>query len=192
MKKYLFYFSFLAISGSVFQSCKNTSDNPDKVQLLDSLLKTITNVEKELSALDSSAILSKANKMDEIYSLLNENKPDTVTKETGFIIETFNNRKKVFDTYRAKKALFFEQMSRTKKQLHDLSHDLDKNLIEDDKMGTFFATETKRANELIESAQITIKSMNESLSGFDSANVAVQDLVFKLKAVNDSVALSIK
>ena len=59
-------------------------------------------------------------------------------------------------------------------------------------MGTFFAAEVKRANELIESAQLTIKSMNESLSGFDSANVAVQDLVFKLKAVNDSVALSIK
>lgn len=192
MKKHFFYFSFPIACIVALISCKNTSDNPEKVKTLDSLLQVVTYLEKELYVLDSSGIDAKAGKLDEIYSSLNENKPDTATKEEGLVIEQFNARKKVFDTYRAKKSLFFERIVFAKKQLHDLAHDIDKNLVEEENLGAYFDAEVKKANGLIESAQLTINGMKELVTNFDSSNVAINDLVVKLKATKDSITTLVK
>lgn len=191
MKKY-FQLFVIGVCVIIMQSCNNSSNHPYKVKTLDSLSQALNSAESELAMLDTTLIFSRARSLDESFASISENKPDTIGREMALVIEQLLGQKKVFDIYRKKKPDFLKQIAEAKEQLKTLIHDIDKNLVAEDKVEEYFMTEKNKASQLIESAQLTAKTMNESLARFDSINAPVQQLVIKLKMARDSVASTSK
>lgn len=185
--------AFLVVLSTVlFQACNTSSDHPDKVKTVDSLLSALSEAEKQLRTLDTTSIIARTNSLDSTLNTLMENKPDTIDRETGILAERLMTQKRPFDTFRNKKTLFLKQVEYTKEQLSNLSHDLNKNLVPAEKIEEYFATEKRKASDLIETALHTAEGMNKSLVDFDSIHVPIQQMVLKLKAKKDSIASSVK
>lgn len=186
MKKYFFLPLFLLLATLI--SCNNTSDNPEKVKTLDSLNTELAKAETELNSLDTAGILSASEKINKNFFTLKEYKPDTLSKEEGAVVENFLDLKIPFDTYLKKREKFMKELAYTKEQLRTLSHDLNKNLIAEEKVDEFFHTEQNKAKEILESAKLTVKTMNESLLKADTINSLVQTLISKYKSLKDSTS----
>ena len=170
MMKNLLYLSVLALSMAAC-STKYTSE----ISEIDTLIKTLDSARVQFERVDTAMVhgrfRSATANLAQVGSLT-----DTVSKEEALMLDRYNSYLKAYRKWSPKIEVVREQLEVVPRQLENLSTDLSKNLIEEEKVVQYLDNE-RRA---VVSLKQTITDMEIGLSNIDQASTETEEKVLLL------------
>ena len=163
----------------IFPSC-NKPANPKAIASLDSLKILVDKAGEELEKMDARKADSCYKNIQRQLKFIQQNYRDTMTKAVAMFLSDYHAIKEPLEMLSRNYTELKRQVTYTSNQLKNLSHDLQHNLVEKEKITTYIETEMKEAERLIETANSLIDEAEEQFPKYDKLQPRVQHLVDSL------------
>ncbi len=177
MRKFL-SLPFLAIIFSHLTSCSSNQFS-DKIQTLDSLAIEVNRLIDSIQFADTNAYKNAALKIEENIKHIKNQLKDTVTTEEARILSDYKMIRKSLGNYSDKINALNKELIYTKKQLNNLSRDLQRGYIEASKAEEYFSIEVTSAQAVLEDGWNTLNNSSVYLKMFEELQPKVQDFINK-------------
>ncbi len=158
-------------------SCSGTDKYRAETNQIDSLLIQLDSAEKAFLKLDSASCTEKLKVVNALLGEATNVIRDTLLKDEARLLSDFRSIKKPLKEFLTRRSSVIKEILLTRKQLKDLSHDLEQGLISDTEVQKHFQQECELAGMLVMSLKITNDAVNNQCKLYDSLNLMVQNFV---------------
>ncbi|HVA98325.1 MAG TPA: hypothetical protein VNG53_05475 [Bacteroidia bacterium] len=173
-------FLIFGVSATLFfSSCSNVSRHPNQVKYLDSLTTQLQQTQVNLQKIDTAKVRVDYNTLRKNLFILQQTYKDTMDSPTAVFLSGYRVIGRTFELFLVRDTLLQHQITKSITQLKSLSHDVQHNLIEENKVQKYCADECMNATELLQSASVSITNMNQNLPMFDLQNPKVEEIIKK-------------
>ena len=181
MKKSFQLFVIMAsvVSLAILSSC-NTPKHPKEMASLDSLKVALDKAGEVLLKMDGKKADSCYHTIQRQLKFIQQNYRDTMTKEVALFLSDYHAIKEPLEMLGKNYDELKKQVVYTVNQLKNLSHDLQHNLVEEDKVKTYVETEEKEAKQLASTIESMVDEAEEQLPKFEKMQPRVQRMVDSL------------
>ena len=181
-KKQHSFFRILFFPGIILlffltDGCKPGEDHRQEILQLDSALNALASYETKFLATDTSLMQAKAQRAD---SSLQRIGTDTLKRSRALSVmnafEQVTYLKNLIDNH----AFMTRALSEERKQLLDLKHDLDADLIEKNKAGEYVVKELQATKKLTEAVDRMVSKAEKAVTALDTLNQQLDHLADSL------------
>lgn len=158
-------------------SCSGTDKYRVETSQIDSLLIQLDSAEKVFLMLDSASCTEKLKNVNTLLGEATNVIRDTLLKEEARLLSDFRSIKKPLKEFLTRRSSVIKEILVTRKQLKDLSHDLDEGLMSEVDVQKHFQQECDLAGMLIMSLKITSSAVESQCNLYDSLNLKLRDFV---------------
>ncbi|NNM95033.1 MAG: hypothetical protein HKL88_06175 [Bacteroidia bacterium] len=183
VSRYIFLFALPSIFALLGTSCANRNRHPEKTKALDSLALLLDSANATLAKSDSVLIRNHINHVFIIVEQVQSNvidKKDTISRGAAEILRTLNGIRWQLETYSGRKPVLMSVMKQSAIQLRNLRHDIANNRIPADSVNVYYNLETKKADELLETAQQSFKLIETEMPFYDMMAPKADSLIGRL------------
>ncbi len=181
--RFIFLFALPSIFALLGTSCANRNLHPEKTKALDSLALLLDSANATLAKSDSVLIRNHINHVFIIVEQVQSNvidKKDTISRGAAEILRTLNGIRWQLETYSGRKPVLMSVMKQSAIQLRNLRHDIANNRIPADSVNVYYNLETKKADELLETAQQSFKLIETEMPFYDMMAPKADSLIGRL------------
>ena len=168
----------------LFMSSCNTTNYPNEIKTIDSLLMRIDTAQKIYAKIDTTGIREDGDTFKRKFNYLTafyQQSPDTITREAAFLVADYRSLRKPYaqfiDKYKAQGA----ELAFSEKQLVDLRFDLEHNLLD-----------TNFVNRMIYSEKEAVDKVVNEIKNLSVGKQMMVERNQKLEPVIDSLINAIK
>jgi|SRR5690554_454798 len=172
------------LSALLFLSSCNTTNYPNEIQTIDSLLMRIDTAQKIYAEIDTTGIKEKGEIFNRKFNYLTafyQQSPDTITREAAFLIADYRTLRKPYAQFVDRYLNYGEELEFSQKQLADLRFDLEHNLLD-----------TNFVKRMMFSEREAIESIVNNIKNLSIGKEMMVDRNEKLDPVIDSLINTIK
>ena len=102
---------------------------------------------------------------------------DTISKETALIIENYKGIGNVLTQFYNQSKKLEEEIEESEKQIADLRHDIEKNIVKEEKMEEYVEREKEALQEVCTQVQLTQRSIGLTLVDYESMIPKIEQLL---------------
>ena len=102
---------------------------------------------------------------------------DTISKETALIIENYKGIGNVLTQFYNQSKKLEEEIGESEKQIADLRHDIEKNIVKEEKMEEYVEREKEALQEVCTQVQLTQRSIGLTLVDYESMIPKIEQLL---------------
>lgn len=164
------------ISLSIFASC-GENQFVDKIKTLDSLSVEVERLIDSVETVDTNSYKTAASIIESNINLIRNELKDTVTQEEARVLSDYKMIRKSLVNYSDKINALHKELIYTKKQLNNLSRDLDRGYIEASKAEEYFSIEVTSAQAVLEDGWSTLNNSPIYLKMFEELQPKVQEFI---------------
>ncbi|MCC7302227.1 MAG: hypothetical protein IT233_06275 [Bacteroidia bacterium] len=148
-----------------------------EIRTIDSLLTALDSAEKAFWTIDSAAARTAYADVNKDLGHLTNLIQDTLEKNEALLLSRYRGIRKPLREYLLKQTVMKKEITITRKQLEDLRHDLDKELLTKENAQLHFTKESGLARLLINSLYISTESVDIFLRRYAEVNPSIDSLV---------------
>lgn len=147
------------LSALLLMSSCNTTNYPNEIKTVDSLLMRIDTAQKIYAKIDTTNVREEGEVFKRKFNYLTafyQQSPDTITREAAFLVADYRTLRKPYAQFIDRYRTYGEELAFSQKQLVDLRFDLEHNLLDTNFVNRMIHSET----EAVESVVTQIKSLS--------------------------------
>lgn len=141
---------FLALFAT-FSACNQTPYTAE-IETVNKLLAKMDSAEQIHARIDTTGLTEGKRVFNQKFNFVTANytkTPDTLHRQEAMLISDYRNLKKPYDRFSTQYAANAKELEFSKKQLLDLRHDLEHNLLDTNFVTRMVASETEAAERLM-------------------------------------------
>ena len=181
-KNLLYFFAGLTVLIGV-NSCKENIYQAE-VAALDSLVVVLENAEKSMMAIDSVETDKAYTEIISNLKLIQSELKDTVTREDAFLLSDYREIRKTLGRFNEVKNKLKSEVPFTREQLSNLSKDLKKGLVPEDKVKEYYMVEFTEAVKLQQEIESMVASVTNSLNKYNRLKPEVDHFIARMQENN--------
>lgn len=147
------------LSALLFLSSCNSTNYPNEINTVDSLLMRIDTAQNIYAKIDTTNIRAEGEVFKRKFNYLTafyQQSPDTITRKAAFLVADYRTLRKPYAQFIDRYHTYGEELEFSQKQLVDLRFDLEHNLLD-----TNFVTRMMHSEkEAVENVVIQIKNLS--------------------------------
>ena len=178
MMRIILFQIILLLLVSISPSCTQ-DDYSAKISTLDSLHNAVDKIEKQIAAIDEHKAKKNYEEIVGKIKSVIHNFNDSLDYKTGALLSEYKNIRKPFNDFNQHKQAFLTELEFSKKQIKNLTSDLKKGLILQEKVQEYYRSELKSANEICFKSELLIDAVSAAFSKFEQINPEVQEFTQK-------------
>ncbi len=175
--KYLFGILLSAFFGSfLLSSCTHKEDK--ELATLDTFNIFIKKADSLYATIDYKKLNETVISINEKLKLIDQKyNGDTISKETALIIENYKGIGNVLTQFYNQSKKLEEEIEESEKQIADLRHDIEKNIVKEEKMEEYVEREKEALQEVCTQVQLTQRSIGLTLVDYESMIPKIEQLL---------------
>lgn len=181
-KKLLYFFAGLTVLICA-NSCKENIYHTE-VATLDSLAVVLENAEKSMMSIDSVETDKAYTEIISNLKLIQSELKDTITRDDALLLSDYREIRKTLGRFNEGKNKLKSEVPFTKEQLSNLSKDLKKGLVPEDKVKEYYMVEFTEAVKLQQEMESTVTSVINSLNKYNKLKPEVDHFIARMEENN--------
>lgn len=149
--------------------------------VVDSLKIKVNEVEKKIAQVDSSKYMLITELLDKNLEFIDRHYKDTMYIETAQFLSDYAAVSQSLKQYSQQKTAMLNALNLSRSQLNALKHDLEKNTLHADSVGSYLNAEKKAVELLNESVGNGSQFVLNNFEKFDSLNPKVMEIVKRIE-----------
>ena len=174
-------FHFILSFIIIICSCSNGNKYKKEIATLDSLSKIIDSTEFILNSIDTNKVISAQNEIIDNSTIIQSLYNDTMKRKDVIVMDKYNYIKKFFVAFLNQKEIFYDQIRYSREQVKNLSHDLKKELLEEDKTKEYLSEEESEINDLNLKVKKSVNEIEQCLPVFEQTTPGIKLMIDSLR-----------